>query len=209
MDVKIIYRDERLIAIHKPAGLLVHRTVIDASETVFAVQLLRDQLGQPVFPVHRLDKPTSGVLLFALDSEAAARMSAQFANHTLQKAYLAVVRGHTPAQVQIDYPVKAREDTLACTRPRPGLTDVYTLARCELPLPNDRYTHSRYSLVELHPHTGRKHQLRYHMKHLSHPIIGDPKYGQQVHNTIFKQHFHNQRLLLAAIELKFIHVNRA
>lgn len=205
MHLTIIYRDERFIAIHKPAGLLVHRSLVDASETMFAVQLLREQLGQPVFPLHRLDKPTSGLLMFALDREAASRLSEQFANHTIQKAYLAIVRGHAPAHVRIDYPVKAQLDKFAKTKAQQGITEVTALAKCELAIPNDRYTHSRYSLVELRPETGRKHQLRYHMKHLSHPIIGDPKYGKHVHNAIFKQHFDSQRLLLAAIELKFIH----
>ena len=205
MDLTILYRDERFVAIHKPAGLLVHRSLIAASETAFAVQQLRDQLGQPVFPLHRLDKPTSGILLFALDRDAASQLAPQFSQHTIQKAYLAIVRGHAPAQARIDYPVKARLDKLTPTKPQQGITDLLTLAKCEVPIPNDRYTHSRYSLVELRPQTGRKHQLRYHMKHLSHPIIGDPKYGKNVHNAIFKQHFGCHRLLLAAIELRFRH----
>lgn len=206
MDLTIVYRDENFIAIDKPAGLLVHRSAVDPSETEFALQLLRDQIDLRVYPVHRLDKPTSGLLMFAFDSEAASRLSEQFSNHTVQKAYLAIVRGYSPEQVHIDYPVKAQQDKHARTREQPlGITDVLTLAKCELDIPNDKYAKSRYSLVELRPRTGRRHQLRYHMKHISHPIIGDPRYGKNVHNDIFKTHFHSHRLLLASTGLSFIH----
>lgn len=204
MSLPIVYRDERYIAINKPAGLLVHRSALDPSETQFALQMLRDQIGQPVFPLHRLDKPTSGLLIFALDKEAAARLAEQFARHSLQKFYLAIVRGHSPEQLQIDHPVKAQRDKRnPYTTPPQGVTDLLTLARCELEIANDKYPTSRYSLVELRPKTGRRHQLRYHMKHISHPILGDPKYGKRVHNDLFKEHFHAQRLLLASIGLSF------
>ena len=212
MSLPVLYQDEHYVAIHKPPGLLVHRSPMDARETRFAVQELRNQLGQPVYPIHRLDKPTSGLLLFALHSEAAARVARQFAEHTLQKTYLAIVRGHAPAQLHIDYPVKARadkrDDKLAPRTTPQGITDLTTLARCEVAIANDRYTSSRYSLVELSPRTGRRHQLRYHMKHISHPIIGDPKYGKNVHNQIFRTHFQSQRLLLAAVSLRFEHPYR-
>ncbi|PIQ25544.1 pseudouridylate synthase [bacterium (Candidatus Blackallbacteria) CG17_big_fil_post_rev_8_21_14_2_50_48_46] len=205
MELPIIYRDERFIAIHKPAGLLVHRSPIDASETEFAVQKLRVQIDRPVFPLHRLDKPTSGLLIFAFDSEAASRLSEQFSNHTIQKSYLAIVRGYSPDQAHIDYPVKAQQDKYFKTNIQQGITDLSTLAKCELEIANDRYEKSRYSLVELRPQTGKRHQLRYHMKHISHPIIGDPKYGKKVHNDIFKAHFDCSRLLLASIGLRFTH----
>lgn len=205
MDLTIVYRDERFIAIDKPAGLLVHRSAVDVSETAFAVQQLRDQIAQRVFPIHRLDKPTSGLLLFAFDNEAASRLSEQFSNHTIKKAYLAIVRGYSPDQVHIEHPVKAQQDKYAKTNGQQGITDVFTLAKCEIEIANDKYARSRYSLVELRPQTGRRHQLRYHMKHLSHPIIGDSRYGKRVHNDIFKNHFDSQRLLLASIGLSFIH----
>lgn len=204
-ELPILYRDDRFIAIHKPAGLLVHRSIVDASETVFAVQMLRNQIDHCVFPVHRLDKPTSGLLLFALDREAAAGVAEQFSRHTVSKTYLAIVRGYAPDQAQIDHPVKAQRDKHAKANGQPGITDLRTLARVELDIPNDKYPRSRYSLVALSPQTGRRHQLRYHMKHLAHPIIGDPRYGKNVHNTLFKQHFASHRLLLAAIGLGFIH----
>lgn len=203
MSLSIIYRDERYIAINKPAGLLVHRSAIDAFESEFAVQKLRDQISRPVFPLHRLDKPTSGLLLFAFDREAVSRLSEQFSNHTIQKSYLAIVRGYSPEQRHIDHPVKAQQGKYLKHKAQQGITDVTTLATCELDISNDRYAKSRYSLVELRPKTGRRHQLRYHMKHISHPMIGDPRYGKKVHNDIFKAHFSCHRLLLAAIELKF------
>lgn len=205
MDLRIIYRDERFIAINKPAGLLVHRSSMDVLESEFAVQQLRDQIGLRVFPLHRLDKPTSGLLLFAFDSEAASKLSEQFSNHTIKKAYLAVVRGYAPDYEHIVHPVKAQLDKHSKNNGLQGITDVYTLARCELGIANDKYPQSRYSLVELRPQTGRRHQLRYHMKHLSHPIIGDPRYGKKVHNDIFKSHFDSHRLLLASIGLSFTH----
>ncbi|PKL76443.1 MAG: pseudouridylate synthase [Candidatus Melainabacteria bacterium HGW-Melainabacteria-1] len=205
MDLTIMYRDERFIAINKPAGLLVHRSSIDASETEFAVQQLRDQIDQRVYPLHRLDKPTSGLLLFAFDREAASRLSEQFSNHTIKKSYLAIVRGYSPDQVHIDHPVKAQLDKHIKTNGQQGITDVYALAKCELDIANDRYDKSRYSLVELRPQTGRRHQLRYHMKHISHPIIGDTRYCRKVHNDIFKTHFQCHRLLLASIGLSFTH----
>jgi tRNA pseudouridine65 synthase len=205
MHLPIIYRDAHLIAVHKPAGLLVHRSPVDPSETEFAVQLLRDQIGQYVYPLHRLDRPTSGILLFALDSEAAAGLSEQFLHHTIHKSYLAIVRGYAPEQAHIDHPVKAQVDKYTKASQPQGITDLYRLATCELPIPNDKYPHSRYSLVELRPHTGRRHQLRYHLKHLAHPIIGDPRYGKRVHNDLFKTHFDSHRLLLASVELRFTH----
>ncbi len=205
MALKIIYQDEHYIAIDKPAGLLVHRSNVDRSETEFAVQQLRDQIERRVYPLHRLDKPTSGLLLFAFDSEAASRLSEQFLDHTIKKAYLAIVRGYAPDYVHVDHPVKAQQDKYAKNNGQQGITDVYTLAKCELEIANDKYPKSRYSLVELRPQTGRRHQLRYHMKHLSHPILGDPRYGKNIHNDLFKIHFQNQRLLLASIGVSFIH----
>lgn len=205
MDLTIIYRDERFIAINKPAGLLVHRSSMAACETEFALQRLRDQIDQRVYPLHRLDKPTSGLLLFAFDSEAASRLSDEFTNHRVKKSYLAIVRGYAPEHVHIDYPVKAQSDKHAKSNGQQGITDVYALARCELDIANDKYAKSRYSLVELRPQTGRRHQLRYHLKHISHPIIGDPRYGKRVHNEIFKHHFQSRRLLLASIGLSFRH----
>ena len=178
----IIHRDSRTIAVNKPAGMLVHRSWLDKHETRFAVQTLRDQIGQHVYPVHRLDRPTSGVLLFALDTEAARLLTQQFENKTIEKTYWAIVRGHLPSDGLIDYALKYMPDKIAEAQTEATLQEAQTAYRClaqtELPFQSAlRYPTSRYSWAELTPHTGRKHQLRRHMKHIFHPIVGDTNYG--------------------------------
>jgi tRNA pseudouridine65 synthase len=208
---EVIFRDESLVAINKPSGLLVHRSPIDRHETRFALQLVRDQVGRHVYPVHRLDKPTSGVLLFGLSSDIAREVSAQFEAGTVRKKYLAVVRGHCPLAGRIDHALKEEWDRIAdrdrrSDRPaQTALTHFRRLATVEIPFPVDRYPQSRYSLVALQPETGRRHQLRRHMKHLGHPIIGDAKHGKGVHNRFFKLRFGCARLLLACTALDFDH----
>lgn len=207
----ILYRDEQLIAVHKPAGLLVHRSWIDRHETRFALQLVRDQIGQLVYPVHRLDKPTSGVLLFALDPETARSLGAAFAAGAVEKTYLAVVRGLPPESGLIDHPLREEYDrhddprARAGKEPQPAHTSYRRLATVELPFAVGRYPSSRYALVEACPHTGRKHQLRRHFKHLFHPLIGDSKYGEGRHNQFFRQQLDCRRLLLAAVEMTLPH----
>jgi tRNA pseudouridine65 synthase len=205
----ILYRDEHLIAIDKPAGLLVHRSDIDRHETRFAVQLLRDQIGRRVQPVHRLDKGTSGVLLFAFEPETTRHLGAQFETNEVHKTYLAVVRGWPPEAGRIDHPLSRQYDdygrTLTEAEAQPALTDYRRLATVELPQAVDRYPTSRYALVALEPLTGRRHQLRRHMKHLSHPIVGDATHGKGRHNRHFQQQFGCHRLLLACVELRFRH----
>ncbi|MBI5463234.1 MAG: tRNA pseudouridine(65) synthase TruC [Gammaproteobacteria bacterium] len=207
----ILYRDDRFIAIDKPSGLLVHRSLIDKHETRFAIQLLRDQIGRHVYPLHRLDKPTSGVLLFALTEDAARAMGAVFERNAVDKTYLAVVRGYTLEQDSIDYPLREELDRMSDSRarpdkpPQPALTDYRRLATLELEIPDGRHPTSRYSLLEVTPRTGRKHQIRRHMKHVFHPIVGDTTHGDGKHNRIFREHLHCQRLLLCARELRFVH----
>jgi tRNA pseudouridine65 synthase len=205
----ILYRDEYLIAIHKPAGLLVHRSALDRHETRFAMQMLRDQIGQLVFPVHRLDKGTSGVLLFALDRDAARLMNNQFERGEVSKSYLAIVRGYPAESGEIDHPLARMADEhagiAASAVAQPAQTRFSRLASVELPYRVDRYPGSRYALVELQPLTGRWHQLRRHMKHIAHPIIGDATHGKGRHNRLFKELFGCQRLLLAATAMHFTH----
>lgn len=208
--MEIVFRDEHLVAVHKPAGLLVHRSSIDAAETNFALQQLRNTLGQHVYPVHRLDKPTSGVLLFALSSAIAHQMGEQFKNHTVRKSYAAVVRGYTPEQGTIDHPLRRIIDSYGKAVQKTdefqeALTQYRRLATLELAVALDRYPTSRYSLLLLSPATGRRHQLRRHLKHLSHPIIGDAKYGKSLHSRYFQTTFNSTRLLLAATALECIH----
>ncbi|GAA0815852.1 tRNA pseudouridine(65) synthase TruC [Colwellia asteriadis] len=207
----ILYQDEYIIVIDKPSGLLVHRSMIDKHETRFALQLVRDQIGQYVYPVHRLDKPTSGVLVMALSAEIAAKLTEQFSEKTIQKKYIALVRGYTPESDCIDYPLKemldkmtdkkAQQDKLA----QPAVTEYKTLWQGELPIAVGRYATSRYSLLSLMPQTGRKHQLRRHMKHIFHPIVGDTTHGDGKHNTMFREQFNLERLLLVAKEMTFEH----
>lgn len=210
-ELDIIYRDKYLVAINKPGGLLVHRSKIDPNETRFALQMLRDQVGQHVYPVHRLDKPTSGVLLFALSSEIARKVSESFAQHRVEKRYLAVVRGYAPEQGTIDHPLKDKADKLAdrsrsAQAPaREAISHFSRLATIELPVFVDRYPQSRYSLMAVRPITGRKHQIRRHMKHIGHPIIGDAKHGKGVHNRFFQQHYDCSRLLLACTSMELPH----
>jgi tRNA pseudouridine65 synthase len=209
-ELSILYQDALLVAVHKPAGLLVHRSPIDRHETRFALQLLRDQLGCRVYPVHRLDKPTSGVLLFGLSPEGARAAALSFAAGAVRKSYLAVVRGVPEQQGRIDHPLFEEPDRLDYPNSpergaQPALTEFRRLASVELPCAVGRYASSRYALLELHPLTGRRHQLRRHCKHIFHPIIGDSKYGEGRHNRFFREYFGCHRLLLAATEIRLPH----
>ncbi|WP_105167772.1 tRNA pseudouridine(65) synthase TruC [Pseudoalteromonas sp. T1lg23B] len=209
--LEIIYQDENYVAINKPSGLLVHRSFLDKRETQFAMQMLRDQLGQHVFPIHRLDRPTSGVLLFALSSEAARDMNQVFIEGNIEKRYLALVRGYAPESVYLDRPLKEELDKIADKfadqnkAPQEAQTQFNCLYQASLPIPFGKYPSIRYSLVECFPKTGRKHQIRRHLKHLSYPIIGDVNHGDNKHNHFFFEHFGLQRLMLFATSLKFVH----
>lgn len=199
------------MAINKPSGLLVHRSKIDRHETQFALQLLRDQIGEHVFPVHRLDKPTSGLLVFARSSDVARALSEQFARREVSKSYLAVVRGYCPNEGVIDHPLIEKHDRITDAQAQRGkpaqeaLTEYRCLSQVEWPESVDRYPNARYSLVELRPQTGRKHQLRRHMKHIGHPIIGDATHGKGIHNRFFAERFQCRRLLLTCRRLAFLH----
>ena len=208
----ILYRDDFLVAIHKPAGLLVHRSDIDRHETRFAVQLLRDQIGQRVHPLHRLDKGASGVLLFALDAASAREIGGQFQRDEVHKRYLAVVRGWPPKAGVIDHPLSRQFDDYSrkfsagsAAEPLPAVTEYRGLATVELPDAVDRYPTSRYALLSLTPKSGRQHQLRRHMKHIAHPIIGDATWGKGSHNRFFQQRFGCERLLLACTRIELRH----
>jgi tRNA pseudouridine65 synthase len=209
--LEILYRDEYIVVINKPSGLLVHKSMIDKDEIYYAMKMLRDQLGQWVYPVHRLDKPTSGVLLFALSSESARLLSEQFSTHTTQKSYLAVVRGYTPESGIIEHALKEKLDKMSDANAREDkeaqeATTLYErVATVELNAAVGKYDKTRYSLVKLTPKTGRKHQLRRHMKHISHHILGDTKYGRGEHNKFIREEYGVHRLLLHAQSLVFTH----
>jgi tRNA pseudouridine65 synthase len=205
----ILYRDDHLIAIDKPAGLLVHRSDIDRHETRFAVQLLRDQIGRRVQPVHRLDRGTSGVLLFAFAAEVTRELSARFEAGEVHKTYLAVVRGWPAPAGRIEHALSPMPEPAEGAHVRGGaqaaVTDFRRLATIELPFAVDRYPAARYALMALTPQSGRRHQLRRHMKHIAHPIIGDATHGKGMHNRFFQQQFDCGRMLLAAVALTLRH----
>ena len=206
--LEILYQDEWLVAINKPAGMLVHRSFLDKHETVFVLQTLRNQLGRHVFPLHRLDRPTSGVLLFALSSEVAAMMNNQQA---WRKLYLATVRGYLQQAQFLDYPLVEQLDAIADKHARTdkaaqqAQTQIWPLATMELPFADSRHATSRYSLVYLQPMTGRKHQLRRHLAHLRHPILGDTTHGDNKNNRRFSEFSGFNRLHLHALALQLTH----
>ena len=236
----ILYQDEYLVAVNKPAGLFVHRSFMDKGEIYFALQLVRDQIGKYVYPVHRLDRPTSGVLLFALTKEIAQKMNEAFANKSnsaidndvidinvdsehepeqsnvaeLTKIYYALVRGHLPITEQsmlIDHALKEKLDKLGDKNvsrnktAQSAQTHYQVIKQTSLPIPLGKFDSVRYSLVRLTPVTGRRHQIRRHLAHLRHPIIGDINYGDNMQNPFFIKHFGFKRLMLIAKVLSFIH----
>ncbi|MBS7326912.1 MAG: tRNA pseudouridine(65) synthase TruC [Thiopseudomonas sp.] len=205
-----LYRDDWLLAVHKPAGLLVHRSPVDRHATEFALQYARAlNGGAHVFPCHRLDRPTSGLLLFARDADTASALGQQMMNGQVRKTYQALVRGWPASQGEIDHALREHAIDRRRKDEAQPLRDAYTRFRClaqvEIPVQVEGYPHSRYSLLELQPLTGRKHQLRRHMQHIAHPIIGDTSYGRTRHNQYFAQRFGFARLMLAATALEFTH----
>ena len=198
LPLHIAYQDEHYVAVHKPANLLVHKTQI-SSDKVALLQLLRDQLGQHVYPIHRLDRPTSGIILFGLHSEAVEKIKPQFTNHSITKTYWAIVRGFTEPQGYVDYALQEEPD-----KPfQQALTDYTTLQTLEVDAAVGRYATARYSWLEVKPQTGRMHQIRKHMAHLRHPIEGDMIYGDRDHNRFWQNEIGLKRLWLLAKSLKW------
>jgi tRNA pseudouridine65 synthase len=183
-----LYRDDALVGVAKPSGMAVHRGW--SRERIVVLTEVRNRLGRPVFPVHRLDRATSGALVLALDPGTARGLQEQFIAGGVAKRYLALVRGIPPEQGVIDHPVPRSPHG-----PRvPAVTEFRRLA-----------TFERYALLEVVPRTGRLHQIRRHLKHVSHPLIGDVRYGKGEHNRLFRDRFGLHRLALHALELAFDH----
>jgi tRNA pseudouridine65 synthase len=204
----ILYLDDYLAIVNKPTGWLVHRTPLDKGETRFVLQTLRDQMEQHVWPVHRLDKGTSGVLLFALSAEVARTLGQAFeSGEGLQKTYRAVVRGWPADSGLIDHPLKRMSDDMRTERleVQPAQSRFITLRHFELPLPQQGFTSTRCAEVELEPLTGRRHQLRRHMKHIAHPIMGDATHGKGPLNRAVADLIGQQRLWLHATHLQLVH----
>ena len=199
-NLEILYQDQHLVAINKPHGLLVHRSKIATNTDVYALQLLRDQIGQKVFPVHRLDRKTSGVLVFALSNEVNSKLQKQFAENQVSKTYQAIVRGFTPDKETIDYAL-----TNDSGKTQDAVTDYKTLQKSEIEVAFGKFNTSRYSLVEIYPKTGRFHQIRKHFAHLRHPIIGDRPHGCNKQNKLFKEKWEMITMMLHATQIEFAH----
>jgi tRNA pseudouridine65 synthase len=198
--LEIVYQDEHLIAINKPHGLLVHRSSIANDAKEFALQMLRDQINRRVSPVHRLDRKTGGLLLFAFEKDVEIAMHKQFQEGQVNKKYQAILRGYAPDQMAIDYPLTNDNGVV-----QESFTSFVTLARAELDVAFGKHPSSRYSLVEANPTTGRMHQLRKHFAHIFYPIIGDRKHGCNKQNKFFKEQWQMTTMLLHASELEFVH----
>ena len=196
----ILFEDDDFIAIHKPPGILVHRTKI-SEDTQFVLQLLRQQIKQRIYPIHRLDRGTSGVLLFGKHKKAASLMGTVFMNKEIQKQYIAIIRGYVEEKSTINYAL-AKEPHLP---KKEAITHYHRLQQTELPVAISRYPSSRYSLVKVTLETGRRHQIRRHFSHLRHPIIGDKRHGDVKHNSYWRDHFGINRMLLHAQSLHFLH----
>jgi len=207
----ILYLDDDLVIINKPSGLLVHRTELASQETDAVVQRLNNQLGKWVYPVHRLDRATSGVLILALSSSIASMLSEQFANNSIHKTYLCIVRGYTELIGTIDHPlaqlneVKGRSRFKIAGTEKDAVTHYRQIQNYLLPYPVSKYSTTRCSLLEIRTEQGRKHQIRRHFKHIRCPLIGDTRYGCRHHNQLFNALLLPLRLLLHANHISFQH----
>ena len=200
MNLEIIYQDDNLIAINKPHGLLVHRSPIATNTDEFAVQIVRNQIGKWVYPAHRLDRKTGGILLFALNEEINKSLQQLFYTQQVNKVYHAIVRGFTDDEGIINYPLKKDDGTI-----QEAITRYKTISKSEIDVSIGKHATSRYSLVEVYPETGRMHQIRKHFAHIFHPIIGDRPHGCNKQNKLFKEKWNMQTMMLHASELSFIH----
>lgn len=201
--IHIIFEDEYLLAVHKPNNMLVHHSAManNQLDEQSLVQILKEQIGSSYHPVHRLDRKTSGIILFAKKKEYVKVLQDLFVNQQIQKTYYGLVRGFIPENGKIDSPVKGRDANVH----KDALTFYERLETYEVPIAVGPYDSSRYSLVKLSPKTGRLHQLRIHMNKISHPLIGDPKYGDRFHNRMFHEKFDCDTLFLHAKTLEFTH----
>lgn len=200
--LRILYQDDDIVVVDKPAGFYVHPPEEHPDASHVVMKILRDQIGKWIYPVHRLDRATTGVLVFALSPEMAAAMQAQFQAHTLDKTYLALVRGWTEDSAVIDSSLTRRLDGGAEVSAR---TDFQTLFRFEREHAMGKHTSVRYSLLEVKLHTGRLHQIRRHLKRVSHPLVGDTVHGDGKHNQLWRKWCPSSGLFLKAYRLQIRH----
>jgi tRNA pseudouridine65 synthase len=203
MSLEIIYEDEYVLCVTKPNNVLVHHAYHsrNMSDEKSLLQLIQEQIGLKTYPIHRLDRKTSGAILLAKNKEYVSKFQDLFTKNEIQKNYYGVVRGFSPASKTIDSPVKGRDANVH----KEALTELKTLENITLEIPVKPYDTSRYSLVELFPKTGRMHQLRVHSNKISHPLIGDTKYGDKNHDVMFDENFGFKNLFLHAGKLEFTH----
>jgi tRNA pseudouridine65 synthase len=205
MSLRILYRDPFFVAVDKPAGFYVHPPEDKSqliSRSINCLSILRDQLGAYLYPVHRLDRATSGVLLYALDTETASRLCGLFQEKQVTKVYYAVTRGWIPDEGVIDAPLRSDFDS---EERKDAVTKFSCLARMEIQSAVGRYTTARYSMARVEPLSGRMHQIRRHFAHLSHPLIGDSVYGDGKQNRFFRENLKIPGLLLKAHSLELSH----
>lgn len=203
MSLEIIFEDDYLLCVSKPNNVLVHHAYHsrNVSDEASLLQIIKNETDLKVYPIHRLDRKTSGIILLAKEKEYVAKFQELFTNDLIQKTYFGVVRGFSPDVKTIDSPVKGRDANVH----KDALTELKTLANITLDIPVKPYDSSRYSLVQLSPKTGRMHQLRVHMNKISHPLIGDAKYGDKNHDVMYAENFGWQNLFLHAGKLEFTH----
>ena len=218
--LQIVYRDEHYVAVYKPAGLMVHRGPRSSSSEPFLLQALRDQLGTYVYPIHRLDRPTAGLVIFGLHREAASELGRLFQTRQVTKHYQALVRGFVEGSFRVDLPLDDQVDDWLATgagqdsneamianKPRTleAITGFRTLERFEIDWPTPEFATSRFTLLEIQPHTGRWHQIRRHLNHIAHPVIGDHRHGDHRWNQRFFEQTGVYRMLLTGMRLDFRH----
>jgi len=207
MDVEsprpgILYRDDDLLVVDKPAGMAVHRSRIVGADSDFLVDWLREELGRPVYLAHRIDRATSGCVLLAWDKAVVARLGEAFMSREVEKSYLAVVRGWPePPEALVDHPIDGGPGK---PEKREARTAYRTLARAEIDVAVGAHPSARYALLECRPETGRYRQIRRHLKHISHHLIGDTSHGDGRHNRVFRM-MGVHRMLLHAWKLGFTH----
>lgn len=201
LPLEIIYQDEHIIAINKPSGLLVHRSPMAKDAKVFALQELRNQIGQHVYPAHRIDRQTSGVLLFSLSTEIDQKLKELFRDQKIKKKYWTIVRGYTPEEGNITKPLAKDKDSEALD----AITRYKKLNQVELPFAASKFPTCRISLVEVYPETGKMHQIRRHFAHIRHYIIADKPHGDCKQNKAFFNQFGLNNMLLHSKEIEFEH----
>lgn len=201
VELEILFQDDCLVAMNKPSGLVVHPSY-ETTDRNTCMSILRDQVGKFVYPLHRLDRGTSGVLLMGLDSDTARTVQTAFMERQIKKTYLTVVRGWSPPEGTLDRPLK-KTKTLDVREE--ATTHFQTLAHGVLPFPVGSYPEARYSLVQAMPVTGRRHQIRKHLSNANHPVVGDTIYGDGKHNRLFRSLFDCYHVLLHALQIELQH----